>query len=66
MAPNLETLPYVGLRPTTPQYDAGCLMDPPVSVPRANKTSPEATAAAEPADDPPGSQLRSLGFLVGQ
>ncbi len=31
----LETLPYEGLRPTQPQKAAGCLMEPPVSEPRA-------------------------------
>jgi len=40
--------PYVGLRPTTPHQEAGCLTEPPVSVPRAPVTAPDATAAAEP------------------
>ena len=31
--PYLEQLPYVGFKPTVPVNDAGCLIDPPVSVP---------------------------------
>lgn len=30
-----ETRPYVGFKPTTPQWEAGFLVDPPVSDPRA-------------------------------
>ena len=52
--PYLETVPYVGLKPTSPQKDAGCLIEPPVSLPRAAIDDLEATDAAEPPDDPPG------------
>ena len=31
--PHLDTRPYEGLSPTVPVKDAGCLIDPPVSVP---------------------------------
>ena len=31
--PYREQLPYVGFNPTVPVKDAGCLIDPPVSVP---------------------------------
>lgn len=31
----LLTSPYEGLRPTTPQYEAGSRTEPPVSVPKA-------------------------------
>ena len=41
---------------------AGCLIDPPVSVPVAAKHKSAATAAAEPPDDPPGVKLRSSIF----
>ena len=34
-SPYLETRPYVGFNPTTPQNAAGWRMEPPVSVPRA-------------------------------
>lgn len=35
--PYLETKPYVGFNPTNPQYDAGFLVEPPVSEPKALK-----------------------------
>ena len=44
--PYLETRPHVGRKPKTPQKDAGCLTDPPVSEPRAKGTMPAATDAA--------------------
>lgn len=52
----------LGRRPTTPQNAAGCRIDPPVSVPRAKGTSPAATAAADPPEDPPGTRVRSQGL----
>ncbi|CAG5144331.1 Uncharacterised protein [Streptococcus pneumoniae] len=39
-------------------------MEPPVSEPSDKRTCPEATAAAEPLDDPPGTLLWSQAFLV--
>jgi hypothetical protein len=33
--PYLDTRPYVGFKPTTPQYEAGLRVDPPVSEPSA-------------------------------
>src|SRR3954452_11160680 len=59
------TLPYVGFTPTTPQNAAGCLTEPPVSEPSAIGTSPAATAAAEPPDEPPGTRRTSTGFRAG-
>src|SRR3989441_12049736 len=53
IAPLRETRPYVGRRPVIPQYADGVPMDPEVSEPIANGTSPPATAAADPLDDPP-------------
>src|SRR5919201_2580698 len=53
IAPWRDTRPYVGRRPVTPQYDAGVMMEPDVSEPMAYGTSPAATAAPEPLDDPP-------------
>ena len=50
--------------PVTPQNEAGCLMDPPVSEPRAHGTSSPATASADPPDEPPGTLFVSHGFLV--
>jgi hypothetical protein len=46
-------IPIPGLNPTTPQQAAGRRTDPPVSVPIAISTSPAATAAADPLDEPP-------------
>ena len=39
-------------------------MLPPVSPPIAAMAIPDATAAPLPLDEPPGSRLRSYGFLV--
>jgi len=50
--------------PTTPQRPAGCLIEPPVSVPRAAAQSPAATAAAGPPLEPPGIRVKSHGFFV--
>jgi hypothetical protein len=55
MTPVRLTSPTVGLNPTTPLIDAGQVIDPFVSVPRAADASPAATAAAEPELDPHGS-----------
>ena len=54
----------MGLRPVTPHREAGCLIEPPVSVPVTNGAMPAASAAAEPPELPPGTQLRSQGFLT--
>ena len=62
--PYLETAPYVGLRPVTPQKEAGCLMDPPVSEPSATGANAAATHAAEPPDEPPGTLSVSQGLDV--
>ena len=49
----------VGLSPTTPQNDAGILIEPPASLPSATGTAPAPTVAPEPALEPP--ELRA-GF----
>src|SRR6185369_3215658 len=46
------TRPTVGLRPTIPLIEAGQVTDPLVSVPIAKRTSPAATAAPDPLDEP--------------
>src|SRR5262245_56620733 len=56
--PQREQRPYVGLMPTMPVRAAGWRIEPPVSVPRAPRQRPAATAAAEPPDEPPGTSLR--------
>src|SRR3989338_6518151 len=65
MTPFLETAPYVGFNPTTPQNEAGKRMDPPVSSPRETTHSAAATLAADPPPLPPETRVRSWGFFVG-
>ena len=48
-----ELRPRVGLSPTRPQHEAGILIDPPPSLAWATGTMPDATAAADPPEDPP-------------
>src|SRR5215469_12643238 len=52
IAPYRLTRPNVGLSPVTPQVEEGDTIEPRVSVPIENPTSPAAVAAAGPADDP--------------
>ena len=47
------TTPRVAFMPTTPVQLAGMRTEPPWSVPRAMSTSPAATSAALPEDEPP-------------
>ena len=47
------TRPRDGLRPTTPQEDAGIRIDPPPSLAEATGTMPAPTTAAAPPLDPP-------------
>ena len=58
------TRPLPGLSPTSPQHAAGMRIEPMPSLPCATATMPEATAAAEPPDDPPGVRLRFHGLRV--
>src|SRR5580704_11498039 len=44
--------------PTMPQKPAGWRIEPPVSVPVAASAARDATAAAEPPDEPPGTSGR--------
>src|SRR5580704_4760720 len=55
----------LGLNPTTPQYAAGRITEPPVCVPIASGTMKSATAAAEPLDEPPGEKPGLCGLAVG-
>jgi hypothetical protein len=45
-----------------PQLLAGTRTDPPVSVPKAKSASPQATAEAEPLEEPPGTRSGAAGF----
>src|SRR5579884_1333552 len=60
----METRPRVGFMPTSPQHEAGMRIDPPPSDPVAHGTIPDATAAAEPPEEPPGVRLGSQGLRV--
>ncbi len=55
--------------PAMPQNDAGWRIEPPVSVAVAPNARPAATAAAEPPDEPPGTNgrllLRDQGLVTG-
>jgi hypothetical protein len=50
--------------PNTPQLAAGTLIEPIPSAPCAIGTIPEATAAALPPEDPPGTRSVFHGFRV--
>jgi hypothetical protein len=60
-SPYRLTRPYVGFTPTMPQKLAGWRTEPPVSDPRAAGTTPAATSAADPPDEPPGTRSGSIG-----
>src|SRR5688572_10607904 len=59
-------VPYVGLKPVTPQLAAGPRIEPPVQVPMPIMNCDAATPVAEPVDDPPAARFRSHGLLAGQ
>ncbi len=42
--------------------DAGCLIEPPVSVPIVAGVNLAASAAEDPPDDPPGTKFSEIGF----
>src|SRR5712691_9566443 len=64
MTPRQLIRPWVGLRPTTPQYAAGRSVEPTVCDPRASGIMRAATAAAEPLDEPPGGCAGFQGLHV--
>ena len=51
--PVVDTRPVEGLMPTILLKAAGTRPEPAVSVPSASVAMPEATATAEPEDEPP-------------
>jgi hypothetical protein len=65
IAPALLTTPNVGLIVVIPQYAAGITSDPPVSEPSEIGSTPAATAAADPDDEPPLHRSGSQGFRQG-
>ena len=56
--------PAVPFMPNRPLKPAGMRIEPPPSPPVAIGTRPPATAAAEPADDPPVVRVLSHGLRV--
>ena len=56
--------PRVGLRPTRPHVAAGMRIEPPPSLPCAMGTTPDATSAAEPPEEPPELRDVSHGLRV--
>src|SRR5207237_1104651 len=60
--PPVGTRPKVPLIEATPQYAPGIRSEPPPSLPSAIGHSPDATAAADPDDDPPVSRAGSQGL----
>src|SRR4051812_36674787 len=55
---------WVGWKRRRPQGEGGGIPEPPVCVPTASGSMPAATAAAEPADEPPGVRPGALGLSV--
>ena len=51
--------------PTTPENDAGMRIEPAWSPPIAMSTSPAATTAALPVDEPPGVWPGTRGLMTG-
>ena len=62
ITPATEMRPCEGRQPQMPQLLAGTRTEPPVSVPIAKSTSPQATAEAEPFDEPPGTRSGAAGL----
>src|SRR5258705_11449374 len=62
--PSVGMRPTVGLNPTIPQNAAGLITDPFVCDPIAAGTTPAATAAADPMDEPPDVRDGSHGLSV--
>src|SRR5699024_10727130 len=58
------TRPFDGLKPDSPQADAGMRMEPPPSEPVASGTRPAASAAALPPEEPPGEYAVCHGLNV--
>ncbi len=52
------------MRPTVPVKDAGCLIEPPVSVPIVAGVRFDAKALADPPEDPPGTKSFPNGFIT--
>src|SRR4051794_40690201 len=62
ITPATEMRPCEGRQPQMPQLLAGTRTEPPVSVPNAKSTRPQATADADPLDEPPVTRSGAAGF----
>ena len=62
--PPIGTRPIDGLKPVRPVADAGMRIEPPPSDPVASGTSPAASAAADPPDEPPAERSSDHGLWV--
>src|SRR5437868_11367899 len=60
-----DTRPRAAFSPTRPQQAAGMRVEPPPSLAWAIGTIPDATAVAEPPEEPPLMRSRSHGLRVG-
>src|SRR5216683_1191676 len=65
MPPVIGTSPQLGLRPQTPHQHDGVRIEPPWSPPSAMSTSPVATSAALPPDEPPVLCAGLCGLRIG-
>jgi hypothetical protein len=65
MEPVVGTSPQVGFNPYAPHQLDGVRMDPPWSPPNAIGTSPAATSAALPPDEPPALCKGLCGLRIG-
>src|SRR5690606_40878863 len=61
----VTTRPRLGLKPNTPQQEAGIRIEPPPSLPGASGSRRAATAAAAPPLDPPAFRSGSVGLRAG-
>ncbi len=64
LTPAMSMAPWLGLKPTTPQKDAGRSTEPAVWLPSAAGTMKSPTAAAEPLEEPPGVWAALCGLRV--
>lgn len=61
--PSIGTCPAVGFKAYKAARFAGVMSDPIVSVPIARALKPDATATADPVEDPPGAESSQCNFL---
>src|SRR5437879_4531321 len=62
ITPEMSMLPNAGLKPATPQSEAGTAIDPPVSVPLGQSYRTAPACAVEPPEQPPPKRLGPPGL----